>query len=144
MRLKSMVQQYILSGSTLTAKLNVGLITPTGAQTTAVLPTYGTTVVIDSSLGDNFIIQVTNNTAFAVAAPTNPPASGFTKLITVTIANGSGGAHGAITWTAGAGGFRLAGALAAIANLNQRSIIFRWSGTVWNEIARTAADCLTA
>lgn len=144
MRLKSIVQSYILSGSSLFAKLNVSLITPAGAQTTLVSPTYGPAVVIDCSLGNNFIIAVSNNTAFTVNAPTNPPTSGFTGLITVTIANGAGGAHGAITWTAGAGGFRLAGALAAIANLNQRSIIFRWSGTVWNEIARTAADCLTA
>lgn len=143
MRLQALVKTYRLTAGNILAELSASLISPQ-LQTGLVTPTYGPTVAIDCSLGNDFIIQVTNNTAFAVSIPTNVPISGSTKQISVTIANGSGGAHGAITWTAGAGGFRLAGALPAIANNNQRTIIFRWSGTVFNELARTAADCLTA
>jgi hypothetical protein len=143
MRLAALFRNYQLSGSSIIVKSDVAF-QMAQVQTGLVTPTYGVAVVIDCSLGTDFIITVSNGVAFAVNAPTNVPASGFTKDITVTIANSSGGAHGAITWTAGAGGFRLAGALAAIATLNQRSIIFRWNGLVWNEIARTAADCLTA
>lgn len=143
MRLAALFRNYQLSGSSIIVKSDVAF-QMAQVQTGLVTPTYGVTVAIDCSLGTDFIITVSNAVAFAVSVPTNVPASGFTKDITVTISNASGGAHGAITWTGGAGGFRLAGALAAIANGTQRSIIFRWSGTVWHEIARTAADVTTA
>lgn len=140
MRLKSLVQSYILSGSSLFAKMNVSFITPTGGQSTKVTPTYGPTITIDCSLGDNFIIAVSNNTAFTISAPTNAPSTGFTKKITITIANGSGGAMGAITWNAA---FALAGAFTNPASTKQRSVTFLWSGTGWNELYRTAADVTT-
>lgn len=143
MRVKNLFRNYQISGSSLLVQSDVSFQT-TQAQTKVVSPTYGATITIDCSLGDNFIISVSNNTAFTISAPTNAPASGYSKLITITIANGSGGAMGAITWTGGAGGFRLAGAFTNPANATQRSILFRWSGSVWHEIARTAADVTTA
>lgn len=143
MRLKSLIRQYIISGSSILARSNASLVMTQG-QTALVTPTYGANVTIDAALGDFFIISVSNNSAFTVLAPTNTPQSGFSKYISITIANGSGGAMGAITWTAGAGGFRLAGAFTNPANATQRSIIFRWNGTVWHEVARTAADVTTA
>ncbi len=36
--------------------------------------TYGSTCVIDASLGEAHQIQVTNSTAFTIANPINPPA----------------------------------------------------------------------
>jgi len=143
MRLAALFRNYQLSGSSIIVKSDVSF-QMTQVQTALVTPTYGVAVAIDCSLGTDFIITVSNAVAFAVSVPTNVPASGLTKDITVTINNASGGAHGAITWTGGAGGFRLAGALAAIANGTQRTIIFRWSGLVWHEVARTAADVTTA
>lgn len=157
MRLQQIIKTWRVSGSTILTEFFGGIITngaltvsglaqATRLQSAVVFPTYGAAVVIDCSLGSDFIIAVSNNTAFTVNAPTNPPTGVFNQMITVTIQNGAGGAHGAITWTAGAGGFRLAGALAAIANGQQRSIIFRWQPTtgLWQEIARTAADVANA
>lgn len=152
MRLTDVFKTWRVSGSTILTELFGGLIlngpltSTQSIQNTCVFPTYGANVAIDCSLGNNYIIAVSNNTAFTVLAPTNVPVSPLTQEITVTIQNGAGGAHGAITWTGGAGGFRLAGALAAIANGQQRSIIFRWQPTtsLWQEIARTAADVANA
>jgi len=143
MRLATLFKTYQLSGSKILVQ-SAASFQMDQVQTTLVTPTYGVAVTIDCSLGTDFIITVSNAVAFAVSVPTNVPASGFTKDITITISNASGGAHGAITWTGGAGGFRLAGALAAIATGTQRTIIFRWSGSVWHEVARTAADVTTA
>lgn len=143
MRVRNLFRNYQIAGSSLLVQSDVSFQT-SQAQTKVVAPTYGVSVGIDCSLGDFFSIAVSNNTAFTITAPTNAPASGYGKLITITIANGSGGAMGAITWTAGAGGFRLAGAFTNPATANQRSILFRWSGLVWHEISRTAADVVTA
>lgn len=143
MRLTELVKSYRVSGANILTEFFGGII-GVQAQTRIVTPTYGVTVGIDASLGDNFIITATNGVAFTVNAPTNVPLSTYTKHLTITIANGSGGVLGAITWTAGAGGFRLAGAFTNPANATQRSVIFRWNGTVWHELARTAADVTTA
>lgn len=144
MKLNQFLKSWRVSGASQLAEFFGGLI-GTEAQTTLVSPTWvaaGTT--IDCSLGDNFIVTLTANTATTYLAPTNVPQSGRTKIISITIANASGVAHGAQTMTAGAGGFRTQAAIPAIATGTQRTFAFRWSGSVWHEVWRTAADVTTA
>lgn len=124
-----------------------GALTATGgisntARSTGplVTVTYSAAPVIDASLGNFFVMTITNNTALVVAAPTNPPsASGAVgQLIWFTVKNASGGAHGALTWNAV---FKTqATAFSAVANGFSRTVVFRWDGTNWVEMVRTAAD----
>ncbi len=111
-----------------------------GARITTPLITvvYSAAPVIDASLGNDFVMTITNNTALVVAAPTNPPAAGLAQDITFTVKNASGGAHGALTWNAV---FKTqATAFSAVANGFSRTVFFRWDGTNWVELVRTAAD----
>lgn len=121
-----------------------GILTATGVftQTLARLEplvtlTYGPSIAIDASLGNLFVVTITDAVAFVTAAPTNPPASG-SQTITITYRNASGGAHGAGTFNAV---FKtVAAPFPAIANGNSRSVQFRWNGTNWVETFRSAAD----
>jgi len=131
---------------TVTGALNAtGAFAPTGAinagaRITQPLTTvtYGAAPVIDASLSNLFVMTITDNVAFVFAAPTNPPAAGLAQEITITCRNGSGGAHGAGTWNAV---FKTqATVFPAIANGQSRSIRFRWDGTNWVELWRSAAD----
>lgn len=101
--------------------------------------TYGTTVATNFSLGGYFTLNITDGVAFAFSAPTNPVAGG---LLTYDIKNGSGGAHGTITWNSaflgGAAGAVGTGAFVTIANTKRRIIQFRYDGTNWIEVSRTA------
>lgn len=107
----------------------------TGILTTV---TYGAAPVIDSSLGNDFVMTITDGAGIVVAAPTNPPAAGLTQDISFTVRNASGGAHGALTWNAI---FKTqATAFSAVANGFSRTVFFRWNGTNWVELVRTAAD----
>lgn len=99
--------------------------------------TYGASIAIDASLGNLFTVTVTDAVAFAFAAPTNTPPTGFSQEITITVRNTSGGAHGAGTWNAV---FKTAGNVPAIATGNSRSFSFKWDGTNWVETFRSAAD----
>lgn len=83
-----------------------------------------------------FRIVATNSTAFTINAPTNP-ADGY--VMTLTIANTSGGALGAITWNAI---FHFAGAAqpAAPANTKNNAVTFIYNSSVWAEVSRTSAD----
>lgn len=146
MRVTDILKTWRISGSSILIEYFGGLI-GTQVQTTLVAPTWvaaGTT--IDCSLGDNFIVTLTANTATTYLAPTNIPLTGRTKIITITIANASGVAHGAQTMTGGAGGYRTQAAIPAIATGNQRTFAFRLDQTsgLWNEVWRTAADVLNA
>lgn len=96
-------------------------------------PTYGVSIAIDASLGDEFDITATNGTAFTVTNPTNP-ADG--QRITLTIRNTSGGALGTITWESK---YKLA-AWTSPATGTSRSIDFKYDGTNWIEASRTPAD----
>jgi hypothetical protein len=110
-----------------------------GGASTGVLSVvaYSAAPVIDASLGNDFVMTITNATALVVAAPTNPPASGC-QIIRFTVKNASGGAHGALTWNAI---FKTqATAFSAVANGFNRTVQFRWDGTNWCELVRTAAD----
>lgn len=100
--------------------------------------TYSAAPVIDASLGNDFVMTITDGNAIVVAAPTNPPPTGFCQDISFTVRNGSGGAHGALTWNAV---FKTqATAFSAVANGQSRTVFFRWNGTNWVELVRTAAD----
>lgn len=111
-----------------------------GARITGILTTvtYGAAPVIDASLGNDFVMTITDAAAIVVAAPTNPPGAGITQDISFTVRNASGGAHGALTWNAV---FKTqATAFSAVANGFSRTVFFRWNGTNWVELVRTAAD----
>lgn len=98
-----------------------------------VVPTYGTSVAIDASLGNLFVITVTDGVGFTVANPTNPATS---QRITIQIRNGSGGALGTVTWDTL---YKLA-TWTSPANTFSRAIDFEYDGTNWVEISRTPAD----
>lgn len=116
-----------------------GSVTSTSRFTSPLITvTYSAAPVIDASLGNDFVMTITNNTALVVAAPINPPAAGQCQDISFTIRNASGGAHGALTWNAI---FKTqATAFSAVANGFSRTVFFRWNGTNWVELVRTAAD----
>lgn len=100
--------------------------------------TYGTTVNISAARTETWTLNVTNGVGFTIANPTVPTDG---RLLSLWIANTSGGAMGAITW---GGAFRLAGAFVNPATANARSITFRYNhpNSTWIEISRTAADQL--
>jgi len=101
-----------------------------------VVPTYGTTITIDSSLGNKFDIIVTNAVGFTISSPINT-ISGAAQRITITVYNTSGGAMGAITW---GGAYKLS-AWTNPANGFNRSIDFDYDGvSTWREVSRTPAD----
>jgi hypothetical protein len=100
--------------------------------------TYSAAPVIDASLGNDFVMTITDGVAIVVAAPINPPTAAQCQDITFTVRNASGGAHGALTWNAV---FKTqATAFSAVATGNSRTVFFRWNGTNWVETVRTAAD----
>jgi hypothetical protein len=100
--------------------------------------TYSAAPVLDASQGNDFVITITDGVAFVVGAPINPPPAGFTQDISITFRNASGGAHGAGTWNAVF--LTQATVFPAIANGFSRTVLFRWNGTNWVELVRTAAD----
>ena len=99
----------------------------------AVTLTYGATVNVNASLGNNFAVTATNGTAFAIASP-SVAATG--QVITITVINTSGGVLGSITWGTD---FKLASWTSPATGFS-RSISFRFNGTNWIEIGRTPAD----
>lgn len=115
-----------------------GMALVSGAVTLPLITlAYGVSITPDASAGNLFVVTATNNTAFTINAPTNPPATAGTgQLLTLTIRNASGGALGVATFNAI---FKLA-AWTQPANAFSRSITFRWDGTNWVEVARTTVD----
>jgi hypothetical protein len=101
---------------------------------TLVVLTYSGTIATNASLADLFTITATNGTAFTISNPTNPLTG---HRITYTIRNTSGGAHGLITWGAA---FKTAAAALTVATANSKSIEFKYDGTNWVELFRSAAD----
>lgn len=101
--------------------------------------TYGPSIAVDAALGNLFVVTITDAVAFVTAAPSNAPAIATeSQEITITYRNAAGGAHGAGTFNAV---FKTqATAFPAIANGQSRSIRFRWDGTNWVELWRSAAD----
>ncbi len=95
--------------------------------------TYSAAIAVDASQGNWFKILVTDANAFTIGAPSNMTDG---QTIEFLIANISGGAMGAITWTS----YNLAGAFTNPASAKNRSIIFRNDNGSVRESARTAAD----
>lgn len=137
MNLSGFLKTWRVNGSRLFAEFMGGTIQNGAGLTVLSTITYGVAPAIDASLGNDFVITVTDAVAFVFAAPTNPPPTGFDQVIRITYRNTSGGAHGAGTFNAV---FKVSAALAAVATANSRTIAFRWDGTNWVEMWRSAAD----
>lgn len=156
MRVRDIIKTWRVTAGVLIAELTGGLIvngdlsatgsitgsgaSSQGTRLTEPLTTltYGPSIAVDASLGNLFVVTITDAVAFVTAAPTNPPAGSAAQVITITYRNASGGAHGAGTFNAV---FKtVATPFPAIANGFSRSITFRWNGTNWVELYRTAAD----
>ena len=137
MQVKRFLKSWRVFGSRLFAEWMGGVINNGAVMSVLTTLTYGVSIAIDASLGNDFVVSITDAVAFAIAAPTNPPPTGFDQVINLTFRNTSGGAHGAGTFNAV---FKTQGAFPAIATGNSRTFSFRWNGTNWVEFWRTAAD----
>lgn len=110
--------------------------------------TYAAAIAIELQSGNHAIVSVTDAVAFVFSAPTYGGVA-FAALssslalalsgmvLRLTIRNTAGVAHGAGTFNAA---FKTAGAVAAIATGNNRSMEFVWNGVNWIEQWRGAAD----
>jgi hypothetical protein len=95
--------------------------------------TYGTTVSPDMGVADRQYVAVTNGTAFAIAAPSNPTPY---QTMYLTISNQSGGAMGAVTWNA----VYKFGTLVLPATGFQKTISFTYDGASWIENFQSASN----
>lgn len=104
-------------------------------------PTYGVAIAINALLGNLFVVTPTDGVAFAISVPTNDPPAGQSQRIAVKILN-TFGVLGVLTFTAGAGGFRIGAAWVQPAIGFSRTIYFDWDqvADAWVESGRTAAD----
>jgi len=147
MNLKALIKTYRAATQTIEfmgGAIFNGAVSATGAidaggRVTGPLITvaYSAAPVIDASLGNFFVMSVTNNVALVVAAPTNPPVTAG-QMIWFTVRNIAGVAHGALTWNAV---FKTqVTAFSAVATGFSRTVCFRWDATNWVETMRTAAD----
>jgi hypothetical protein len=144
MRLGDFVKTFrsvVRTGSTTTANLFAeffgGIWTAAACGNVITALVQAATVAIDASAGNEFVLPLTTNVAFILGNPTNTPPSGFDQIIQITIKNTSGGAHGAGTFDTL---YKTSANVPAIADTKNRTLAFRWDGTNWVEIWRTAAD----
>jgi len=115
--------------------LNPAIITfPKLNRTRSVTVTYSASMTVNASTGDSFLIIATNNTAFAINAPTAPLIG---QRIRFRIKNTSAGALGASTWNAV---FKMGATWTQPASGKSRCIDFENDGTSWVETCRSAAD----
>lgn len=114
------------------AASNVSQVLMTGSPHKRVTVTYSASMTLDTSLGDEFDITVTDGNAFSIT--TSNPIDG--QRITVTIRNASGGAAGAVTWNVV---FKMS-TWTQPANANSRSIDFKYNGTNWVQVSQTGVD----
>jgi hypothetical protein len=141
MRFDQFVQTFRMQAGHLLAQLSGGLMIRESVRPGLVTVTYAASMVLDTAAGAVFQVTVTDNVAFVFAVPINPPpATAFGQRLTLIVRNTSGGAHGAGTFTAGAGGWRVSGNVPTIATANQQAVVFEWRGTEWVEVGRTAGD----
>lgn len=101
--------------------------------TTRVVVTYSASMTLDASTGNEFDITISNTTAYAVNAPTNPSEG---QIIVIMLRNTSGGVVGTGTWNSvfklyNGGGF-------APQNGGSLSFALRYDGTNWVELWRSA------
>lgn len=125
---------YSFGSGTVAAGLIRG--TADDGQGLVAAPTYGVTVTLDGWVAQEYVITVTDTSAFTVAAPVHTYSG---REITVDVVNSSGGSMGVITWNAV---FKLAGAFTNPANGLRRTITFYWNNTAgkWIERSRASAD----
>lgn len=137
MQIGRLLKTWRPQGSTVLAELFGGLVLngPIGSDLNTL--TFGASIAIDASLGNAFTVSATSGAAFAFAAPTNPPPTGVSQELAITVKNASGGVLGAGTFNAV---FKVSGNVPAIANGFNRTIGFRWDGTNWIEVWRGATD----
>jgi len=135
---------YALDTSTLYTKENIIAGTAAASVTkdsgatlgfaNLVIP-YSTSMTPNAALSDCFTIRATNTSAFTINAPTKGIQG---QIITLTIANASGGAMGAITWDAA----YYRSAWTNPANGFSRSISFKFDNSVgaWVQVSQTGVD----
>lgn len=121
--------------------LVVGGLDVSGAQPSAdLIPprsqtlTYAAAMAVNLALGSMVLLAVTNNTAFQFTAPTQPYVG---QLWWLRIANTSGGAHGAGSFSAA---FLVPGNIPAIATANHRWFLYRYNGATHDELYRGPTD----
>lgn len=138
MEVRQILKTWRIFAATVVAELMGGLIVRSGFYQIITTLTYATSIAIDASLGNAFVVSITDGVAFAIAAPTNPPATGYAQVITITFRNTSGGAAGAGTFNAI---YKMvSNTLAVIATGTSRTYAFQWNGTNWVQLWQTAAD----
>lgn len=98
-----------------------------------VTATFSGTVAINAALGDHFTTTITNGGAHTVGAPSNPTSG---QEITITVKS----AYAAPATTGWNAVYHLAGAWVTAADGFNRSVTFRYDGSSWLEMYRTAAD----
>lgn len=94
---------------------------------TQVTLTYGASIAVDASLGNDFVVTVTNGSAYTFATPTNPQIG---QRISIRVRN----TFGTIIAPAFSAGFKLqSGATATVPNGYNRTWDFVYEGatTVW-------------
>jgi hypothetical protein len=94
---------------------------------------YRPTVAIDASVGNLFVLTVTDGRPFTVTNPTNGTIG---QMITLTIRNASGGDLGGMRWDTS---YRLAPWTSPASN-RSRSVSLTFDGRYWVEVSRTPAD----
>jgi hypothetical protein len=98
--------------------------------------TYGPSITFDMSVAEMYYINVTDNNAFTINAPTNPVTG---QSLYVFIKNQTT-AMGAVTWNAA---FKMAGAWANPSATGRfRTIHFKYQGGAWYEFGRSPVDVL--
>lgn len=137
MKTSDIIRTLRISGNRLLAELTGGLIADGPILGILNVLAYGVAPIIDASLGNDFIVTVTDGVAFVFGVPLNTAPTGFDQTINLTISNASGVPHGAGSFNAI---FKTSAAVPAIATGFSRTFSFRWNGTNWVEIFRTAAD----
>ena len=96
---------------------------------------FADNVTPDMQLSNEHTLTCTNNSAITMHAPTHVTAADG-MLLRITVRNTSGGALGTLTWDSV---YKMT-AWTQPANGFSRSIQFRYDGTNWVEVGRTAAD----
>lgn len=105
---------------------------PYGARGT-LAAAYSASITIDASLGTTFTITPNNAVAFAVSSITRPA---WNRRLRLNIINTTGSTLGAGTFPC----CKTGAAWTQPINGTNRSIEFEYTGTVWQEVGRTAAD----
>lgn len=77
MRLASAFKSFTQSANGLLIEFMGGILAPGLIGGILSTLTYGPNIAINLALGNAFVVSITNNTAFQIDNPTNPPPTGF-------------------------------------------------------------------